>query len=298
MSDRQAYFCGQWIPEGDVSIALDDLGFTMGITVTERLRTFGGHLFRMHEHLARMERSLDIIGLDAQHYTAELRWAVGEYMTRHQPMIAPGDDWAVVAFVTPGSGAGATVCVHGFPLAFHTWADQFAAGVAMFVSDYRQVPPNCWPAELKCRSRMHYYLADRQARARDPRARALLLDQEGFVGEGSTANLAIYNASTGVATPRSSKVLPGVSVAVLGELSVAAGVAFEERDITLDELLTADEVWLASTSICMLPVVSVDNRPIGSGQPGAMYQQLLGDWNRLVGVDIASQATALAQRGV
>ncbi|QDU58653.1 aminotransferase class IV [Aeoliella mucimassa] len=296
MSNRQAYYCGQWIAEHQLSIPVGDLGFSMGITATERLRTFGGQLFREHEHLRRMGHSLDIIGLPAESLVAELTRAIEEYVPRHAAQITPGDDWAVVAFVTPGSGSGPTVAVHGLPIGFGEWADQFESGVSLYVSDHRQVPPNCWPAELKCRSRMHYYLADQQARRREARARALLLDQQGFVGEGSTANVAIYHQQTGIATPKSTKVLPGVSVAVLAELAAAAGIAFTERDITLDEFLAADEVWLTSTSICMLPVVAVDNHPIGSGTPGPVYQRLLADWSTLVGVDIAEQARTFAVR--
>jgi branched-chain amino acid aminotransferase len=80
MTERLAYFCGEWIPESQVSIPLGDLGFTMGITVTERLRTFGGELFRKEAHLARMHASLDIIGLDAAAITSELDSAIERYL--------------------------------------------------------------------------------------------------------------------------------------------------------------------------------------------------------------------------
>jgi branched-chain amino acid aminotransferase len=290
MTERLAYFCGQWISESQVSISLGDLGFTMGITVTERLRTFGGELFRKQAHLARMHESLAIIGLDAAGIVGELDSAIEQYLDLHRSQIGPGDDWAVVVFVTPGIGSGPTVCVHGLPLHFAEWADQFDEGVHAYLSEHRQVPPNCWPAELKCRSRMHYYLADQEARARRPRARAILLDQEGFAGEGSTANLVTYHRESGLATPRSTKVLPGVSVAVIAELAGQLGVPFAERDITVDELRAADEVWFTSTSICALPVVSIDDRPVGSGSPGTEYLRFLAAWSSLVGIDIRGQA--------
>lgn len=296
MSQRTAYFRGDWIDEQDLRIPLGDLGFTMGVTVTERLRTFAGQLFRKAEHLSRMRHSLEIIALDADGIIAEIDAAIDEYMERHQEQFAVGDDWAVVTFVTPGSGDGPTVAVHGMPLAFAEWAEQFRTGVASYVSRHRQVPPDCWPPQLKCRSRMHYYLADIEARAQDPAARAVLLDQEGFVGEGSTANLVTFHQATGLATPKSSKVLPGVSVAVIAELAQEMGVAFEERDITLDEFRAADEIWLTSTSVCMLPVISVDEQPIAQGQPGAMYAKFLAAWNSHVGVDISAQAEQFASR--
>jgi len=290
MSDRTAYYCGDWIPESNLAIPFGDLGFTMGITVTERLRTFGGRVFCQQEHMARMHRSLQIVGLDAAVLIPQIDQAITEFGHRHRDQIEPGDDWAVVALATPGSGSGPTVVVHGFPLRFGEWANQFEDGVPLVISDHRQVPPNCWPAELKCRSRMHYYLADQQARRQHPRARALLLDQQGFVGEASTANVVIYSRSTGIATPQPSKVLPGVSVAVLARLAAELGVPIVERDISVEELLAADEVWLTSTSVCMLPVVAIDQKPIGDGRAGAMYGQLLDAWSDLVQVDVAGQA--------
>jgi branched-subunit amino acid aminotransferase/4-amino-4-deoxychorismate lyase len=186
--------------------------------------------------------------------------------------------------------------VHGLPLPFKNWAHQFAEGVSVCVSDIRQTPPNCWPPELKCRSRMHYYLADQQAGRQAPGARAVLLDQEGFVGEASTANLVIYIEGAGIVSPRMEKVLPGVSVSVVRELAAELGIAYTEQDITPDELRAADEVWLSSTSVCLLPGVRCDAQPIGDGQPGPVYRQVLQAWGALVGVDIAAQAVRQASR--
>ncbi|WP_425400879.1 aminotransferase class IV [Aeoliella sp.] len=296
MSQRTAYFCGQWIEERELGIPVGDLGFAMGVTITERLRTFAGSVFRKAEHLSRMRHSLEIVGMDSESIIGQIDQAIDEYIERHQPMFTPGDDWAIITFATPGSGSGPTVAVHGMPLAFAEWASEFRTGVTSYLSRHRQVPPDCWPPQLKCRSRMHYYLADTEARAQNPAARAVLLDQEGFVGEGSTANLVTYHQASGLATPRSSKVLPGVSVAVIAELAQELGVPFEERDITVEELRAADEVWFTSTSICMLPVVSLDAQPIGPGRPGQKYDQFLAAWNSHVGLDIAQQAEQFADR--
>jgi branched-chain amino acid aminotransferase len=293
---RTAYLNGAWINERDLVIPVGDLGFALGVTVTERLRTFNGVVWRQAEHIARLANSLEIIGLDRA-IAAELDRVIGEYVLHHQSQRASGDDWAIVAFATPGDGHGRPLrCVHGFPLPFGGWAHQFQAGVKLVTSSIRQTPPNCWPAELKCRSRMHYYLADQEARRRDPHARALLLDQEGFIGEASTANVVAYSATEGVLSPRMEKVLPGVSVAVVREIAAELGVPFVERDITPAEFAAADEVWLSSTSVCQLPVVQLDGRPIGSGAAGPMYGRFLAAWNDRVGLDVAAQALRFAQR--
>jgi branched-subunit amino acid aminotransferase/4-amino-4-deoxychorismate lyase len=213
--------------------------------------------------------------------------------------MASGDDWSLVALVTPGKtqdAAQPTVCVHGSPLTFGSWVQKFDEGVALRIVSIRQVPPNCWPPEMKCRSRMHYYLADREAAQLESDSRALLLDQDGFVGEASTANVVCYFRDRGLVTPRLGKVLPGITQEVLFELAGGLGMARVEDDIAPEQLVAADEVYLTSTSVCLLPVARIDGRPIGAGKPGPVFRQLLGAWTRHVGVDIAEQARKFAAR--
>ena len=299
MNTPLAYLNGEWVPASTLCVPVDDLGFMMGVTVVERLRTFQGQVFRKAEHLERLRRSLEIVGWPIEKILAEVSAAIDEFMTRNEAMLVPGDDWFVVTYVTPGSTPDATqpsICVHGGPLLFSNWAESFQEGVKLVVVDIRQVPANCWPAEMKCRSRMHYYLADREATAKSPGSRAILLDQDGFVGEASTANIVVHFPGRGLVTPLREKVLPGVTQEVLFELAAKLGIPHNESDITPEELFEADEVFLTSTSVCLQPVVSIDDRLVGNGQPGPLYQRLLGAWKDLTGVDIAAQAVKFAVR--
>lgn len=182
------------------------------------------------------------------------------------------------------------------PLPFANLATLYRDGQPLAISAVRQVPPSCWPPELKCRSRMHYYLADREVRQRDPSSRALLLDQEGYLSEATTANVVLYRKATGFLSPRPEKILPGISVAVLRELAEQVGVPFVEADVAPDAIYEADEVFLCSTSPCLVPCVSCDGRPIGSGKPGPAFEHFLTLWSVLVGVDIRGQAARFADR--
>jgi len=299
MNNSLAYFNGHWIPSRDLSIPIDDLGFLLGTTVVERLRTFAGELFRAEAHIDRLRRSLEIVGWDAQRLSAEVAAAMGEFMDRNGSLIDAADDWSVVVFVTPGKTADAadpTVCVHGHPLPFQRWAHQFETGVDAVIVDVCQVPNACWPAELKCRSRIHLYLADQQATTTQPGAQALLLDQSGHVAEATTANVIAYFADRGLVSPRVENILPGISQEVLFELADSLGIDHVEDDLRPEQLAATDELFLASTSICVVPVVRVDGGPIGSGKPGPVFQKLLAAWSKLVGVDIAGQARRLCAR--
>jgi branched-subunit amino acid aminotransferase/4-amino-4-deoxychorismate lyase len=265
--------------------------------VTERLRTFHGAVFLLEKHLSRMRHSLEVIGLDAERIVAEFRGAITTFVDRNAAVREPDDDWSIAAFATPGvTGTDVpTVCVHGNTLPFQQWAQCYDDGVSVVISDVRQVPANCWPPSLKCRSRMHYFLADRQAAARQPGARAVLLDQDGFIGEATTANVLIYRAGEGLVSPPLELILEGVSLGVLRELATTIGVGFAFRPIAPAEFRAADEALIASTSICVQPIVACDGRPIGDGRPGPVYRRLLAAWNDLAGIDIAAQARQRAE---
>ncbi|MCI0331948.1 MAG: branched-chain amino acid aminotransferase, partial [Planctomycetes bacterium] len=76
MTTTWAYLNGRWIPDTELAIGVDDLGFLVGATVTERLRTFRGQVFRLDEHLSRLRHSLEIVRLPAEHIAKQIGDAV------------------------------------------------------------------------------------------------------------------------------------------------------------------------------------------------------------------------------
>ncbi len=298
MDQISVYLNGQWIPNSELHISVDDAGFLFGATVTERLRTFGGRVFRLEEHLGRLRNSLEIVGLDGPAISDQIASAIPEFLRRSGSLIDAGDDWSIIAFATPGAAGSSrpTVCVHGYPLSFKSWATLYETGVPIVVSHIRQVPANSVPPELKCRSRMHFYLADREAAKIQPGARAILLDQDGFVAEATTANIVIFRDGEGFISPPHDNILVGVSLGVVEELAARINVPFITRRLTVEELCSADEALLTSTSICALPITEYNERPIADGKPGPIYRRLLAAWNDLVGLNIAEQARRYADR--
>jgi len=304
MPEALAYFNGQLVPARDASIPVYDAGFVLGATVTEQLRTFSGKLFRLDRHLARLFRSLQTVGIDPGLEPGELAEIATRLAAHNHALLQPGDDLGLAMFVTPGpyptlapeGASGPTIGMHTYPLPFGLFADQYDRGEALVIPDVRQVSPRCWPRQLKCRSRMHYYLADRQARSVDPGARSILLDEDGYVTEATTANLVIVTQQRRVLSPPGEKILPGISVAVLAELARQLDIPVMEQDLRPGEVATAAEVILAGTTPCLLPAVRLDGEPIGAGRPGPVYRRLLAAWSTMVGVDIAAQAARYARR--
>ncbi len=308
MTEPVAYQSGRFLPLSQTSVAVYDAGFVQGVTVAEQLRTFGGKLFRLGAHLDRLGRCLKIVDVDPGLSLDEIGRIATDVAARNHALLAAGDDLGLTIFVTPGPYAGMapaeatgehcrpTVCIHARAVAFRLWAEKFAHGESVAISTVRQVPEDCWPAELKCRSRMHYYLADREVARRHPGSRAILLHHDDTVCEATTANLLAYFPGEGLVSPPLDRILPGISVAVAVELAKKLGIPFRERKIRPEQLRSAEELLLTSTSPCVIPVTRLDGQPVGGGRPGAIHAQLLAAWSELVGVDIAAQAMAFRGR--
>jgi branched-chain amino acid aminotransferase len=311
MQKPWAFLNGRMIPADELLIPAYDAGFVLGATVSEQLRTFGGKLFKVDEHWSRLSRSLEIVGIEPQISLDELATRAEELVAANHKLLDPADDLGLSLFITPGPYATLappnvprtpTIGMSTYPLPFHLWAEKYETGEHLATSVVRQVPPESWPAELKCRSRMHYYLADQDVRRAVPGARALLLDRHGRVNETSTANvMGVMASDSGPSlwTPQSVVTLPGISQAAVRELGRRKlGILGDgEGDFSPDVFVRGmSEILLTSTPFCVLPVVKFDDHQIGDGRPGPVYKKLLQAWSEDVGVDIAEQARRFAKR--
>ena len=294
----QAYLNGQWIDASQAAIPVWDAGLVLGATISEQLRSFGGKLFELDRHLARLSRSLGLIGIPLPEPVAAIAAIANRLLAQNLAGMPAGSDLGMAILVTPGpygtlaSGipTGPTLCLHTYPLPFGLWANQYARGQALVVTDVRQVPADCWPREIKCRSRMHYFLADREAARMEAGARALLVESNGDVSETTTSNVLAWFAGEGLVSPPQDLILPGISLAVTRELAAGLGLPRVDRRLTVEQLLAADEVLLTSTPFCILPATRINGQVIGYGVPGPAFRQLLQAWDERTGIDIVRQA--------
>jgi branched-chain amino acid aminotransferase len=305
MNDSVAFMNGRFVPAAQATISVADAGFVLGATVSEQLRTCGGKLLLLDEHLDRLERSLAIVGVTPELSRKEVAAAAQELVRRNHALLDPADDLGLSMFVTPGPYAtfaldlppGPTIGMHTYPLPFHLWHEQYKRGTSLVTVDIEPVPNECWPVSMKCRSRMHYYLADRAARAKQPGSRALLVDSLGRVHDTSTATLIAYYEHEGLIVPPADRVLPGISALYVQRLAQKLHIGWNERDLDVDELRAADELWLASTPFCLLPVAELNEEPIGNGQSFPIYDRMIETWGQQVKLDIVAQSHRFAQRG-
>jgi branched-subunit amino acid aminotransferase/4-amino-4-deoxychorismate lyase len=299
MSEPLAYLNGRFVPVSQASLHVFDLGVVGGVAVSEMLRTFRHAPFRVDEHLARLQQSLALTGLSPRLPMGELREVLMQVVRHNTGLIAFDDDLGVIVFATAGLNptyvgreaaghAGCTVGVHTFPLPYATWAAKYDVGVELAVSRIPALPDDLVDRRIKSRSRLHWTLADRDVQSRFPGAMALLLDGDGSVTETAACNVCMVKGGVIIAPPPG-QALEGVSLGMLLELAAKSGRDCERRRLTRNELRKADEVLLTSTPPCVLPVTRFEGEPIGDGQPGPVYRDLLAAWSDAFGVDIRGQ---------
>jgi branched-subunit amino acid aminotransferase/4-amino-4-deoxychorismate lyase len=295
-----AYLNGRIAPVSQTRLSLFDQGVVMGASVTEMARTFQHQPFRLEDHIDRLFRSMRAVGFEIDLTREDLRSLVCELIDHNSRLIPATHDLGAVMFVTAGSSLTyqgmwgfdtyrtPSVCLHTFPLPFELWAEKFESGQHLVTPSIRTLPPECLDPKIKSRSRMHWWLADEQARLVDPKALALVLDRDDNIAETSTANFFLVEKG-GIVTPTGRHTLAGVSQTMLREIADSLGIPFERRDFQLYDVLNADEAFTSSTPYCMLPVTRVNKRLIGDGNPGPVFRRLLRAWSEAVGVDIAAQ---------
>jgi len=300
MPEPLAYLNGRISPVSQTMLPISDMGVVMGAAVTEMARTFRHECFRLREHVDRLFRSIKHVGFEMDLTREALADLVLELIEHNARLIPSHHDLGVSMFVTAGtaliySGFDATqlhrkptVCVHTFPLPFELWADRYAVGQHVVTPSIRHLPPECLDPKIKARSRMHWYLADEQARLVDPKAIALLLDREDNISETSTANFFIVRNGR-VLTPTGRNTLQGISQQVVAELAERLDLRLEQRDFQTYDVINADEAFTSSTPYCILPVTKINQRPVGPGRPGPVFSELLKAWNQVAGFDIVEQ---------
>jgi branched-subunit amino acid aminotransferase/4-amino-4-deoxychorismate lyase len=300
MTEPLVYLNGKMVPASQAHLSIFDMGVVLGATVTEMTRTFHHRLYRLNDHLDRLSRSLRYTRMNTGLSKADLASISNEVAAHNARLLAEGGELGLIHFVTAGevptyagsSGRAArttpTVCVHTFPMPFELWADKLETGMHLVTPSIRHVPPQCYDPKMKYRSRMHYYLADQEARLMDPDGTALLLDLDGNITETSGANFLHVEKGT-IVSPTLRNTLPGVSRATVIELAGKLGIPFVERESQVFHIVNADEAFLASTPYCLMPVTKINGVPIADGKPGPVFRRLLDAWGKEVGLDIGKQ---------
>jgi branched-chain amino acid aminotransferase len=287
---------GSFVPASQAVVPLNSRGYRLGDGVFDTERTFNGKLFRLQAHLERLERSLRYVRIAPGLSMAELGAVAEETLGRNRHLLERYGDFWVTETITREPGNTAFVSVIVEPLPFERYAPYYATGVPLVIPAVRSSAQIGMDPKLKATSRLNMVLADLEAKQIDPAALAVLLDEHGNLAEVIYGNLFVVRGGR-LRTPTSRAILEGVTRLTTLELIGAQGLALEQSDLQPYDLYTADEAFCTTTSYCVLPVASLNGRPIGQGVPGPVTRRLTQGWNRLAGLDIPAQFQRYGARG-
>jgi branched-chain amino acid aminotransferase len=300
-NERVAWFNGKIVRESEVVIPFRDQGFLRGDAVFDMTRSFNGKAFRIEEHVARLYRSLRYLDIDPGVAPGEMVSISEEVLKRNRHLLGPGEDYWLAQRISRGVSRvpgdnwdhyGPNVIVDCVPLPLRERAKNFRDGIDVVTPSLRRTPPD----SLSPRAKMHQYLnlvlADREVKAQNSEAWAVLLDVNGNLAEGQGSNIFLVRDG-GLTTPRERFVLPGISRQATIDLARELQIPFEEKDIDLYDAYTADECFLTSTSLSICGVRSLNGRIFGAGQvPGPVTQRLIDGYREMVGCDFVAQYLA------
>jgi branched-chain amino acid aminotransferase len=298
-----AYFRDRIVPSSQAKLSIYDLGIVMGATISDMARTYRHRPFRLEDHLIRFYESCKYARIQPKLSKAQAQEVTLEILDHNLRGIRPKEDLAIVYFVTPGENpvyagvaAGAvhlepTFCIHTFPLPFEKWAGLIREGAHVVTPSIRHVPPQCTDPKIKCRSRLHWWLADQETHLVDPEAITLLLDLDGNITETGGANFLIAKKGS-VVSPTGRNILRGISLQNVIEICSELQVPFVERDLQIHDVINADEAFLTTTPYGIAPVTKVNGIPIADGKPGSLFYRISQRWSEQVGMDILAQIVA------
>ncbi len=298
MSDRIVYLNGQFVPERAARISVFDRGLFWGDGVYDVARTVRHVPYKLREHVDRLYRSLHHVRIDPGMDAEKMEAITREVVERNRPQWAPHEDFRIVHHVTRGpqgfTGSGdfttpcATVLIHCAELGFPRLAAGYREGLRLVTPSVRQRPAQYLDPRVKSTSKMGHIMAELEAHQAGGDA-ALLLDMDGYVTEGISANFFLVERGA-LVTPPTLEVLAGVTGQTLFELAGGLGIPVHQRLFSPYDVYAGEEAFLTSTSYFLMPVSHVNGYRIGTAVPGPLTTRLLVAWGDAVGLDIVGQA--------
>ena len=305
MKERVVYFNGELVPEKEAKISIYDSALMFGDMVFEMTRSFNKKQFKLREHIERLYAGIKILRIPLSMTPAEMEQACNDTIKANDHIFANDDEHRLMIDVSrgllgiyhgiDGLHKGTNVIIADFPLQWTVagMGNLFDTGINAVITSQRAIPASLLDPKIKNRSRIHYLMANIEASEKEGDNNwALLLDQDGFIAEGTGDNFFIIKDGV-VITPEGRNILRGISRAyVINELCPELNIPVREKNIEPYDVYTADEAFMTGTPFCLLPVTSLNKISIGTGEVGPMFKNILRKWSENVSVDIEAQIKA------
>lgn len=282
--DLKVFLNGNIVPLAQAAINVFDHGLLYGDGVFEGIRSYGGKVFRLDEHLKRLEESARAIRLAIPMSREELATATYDTMKANQII-----DGYIRLVVTRGVGyLGVSPVRTGNPSVFIIASqielypkELYEKGMAIISCSVMRNHPNAVSPRIKSLNYLNNILAKIEALDAGVHE-AVMYNHLGYVAECTGDNIFAIRNGVVRTPPTAAGLLEGITRDAVIELVGKRGLPFSEMNLTRHDLYVADELFLTGTAAEIIPVTKIDGRPIGTGEPGPLTRQLIADFKNLV----------------
>ncbi len=299
--ERKVYWNGQFIPEAEARVSVYDSAMMFGDCVFEMLRSFNKKIFKLEDHIDRLYNGIKILRIPVTMTKEEMIQAVYDTMEANKSMLSDTDEHRIMINVTRGllsiyqdvvgCQKGPNVIIADFPLHWtvSSMGHLFDEGINAVIPSQRTIPARYLDPKIKNRSRIHYLMANIEvSEIQGKNNWALLLDEDGFISEGTGDNFFIVKNGV-IITPEGRNILRGISRDYIIAMAKRKHILVIEKNIEPYDVNTADEAFMTGTPFCLLPVTHLNSLPIGNGKRGKVFDFLLRTWGKEVKVNIENQ---------
>ena len=280
MAGQKQFVCmnGALVAKEEAVIPFYDHGLLYGDGLFEGIRVYGGRVFKLDEHVARLYYSARALNIVIPAPAEATRESILETVRANGHR-----DGYVRVTVTRGTGLGldpkhikgeANVYISCEQLALYP-VEMYETGLIVATVSTRLPSPDVIDPRVKCTGK---YINNIMAKAEANRAGAgegLMLTREGYVGEATGDNIFLVRDGALTTPPASIGILQGITRDTVIELAHEAGYTVTEPIITQYDVYNADEVFLTGTAAEVIPAVHFDGRDIGDGKPGPITRRLI-----------------------
>jgi len=281
--DLLVYIDGKFYPKSEAKISVYDHGLLYGDGVFEGIRVYNGIVFHLKEHIDRLYRSAHPIFLKIPLTKEQLIEAVLETLKKNNLTNA-----YIRLVVTRGVGdlgldprkcPKATIIIITEPLLQLHSAEKIENGIQTIITWVKRNPVDSATHEMKSLNYLNSILGKIEANNIGA-DEAICLDKTGYVCEGVGENIFIVDNGKLYTPPLSSGALDGITRTLIIRLAKKLGIEVTERNITPNELFTADEVFFTGTAAEVAPIREVNKRMIGSGKPGPVTKRIMLEFEK------------------
>jgi len=276
---------GVLVDESEAKISVFDHGLLYGDGVFEGIRFYNGRVFRLDEHIRRLFDSARAINLKMAWTSEEVVSAICETIKING--LKDGYVRLVVTRGVGGLGLDPNRCLSPsmFVIASKIKLypeENYVDGLSLVTCATRRPTPGSLSPQVKSLNYLNNVMAKIEA-LQAGAMEGVMLNEQGFVAECTGDNIFIVRDGAIYTPPVSDGALDGITRAVIFELAETMGIPMSEKTMTRYDLYIADECFLTGTAAEVIPVVELDQRPIGTGKPGEISRKMVEAFRELAG---------------